>query len=72
MQRAGVKKFKVKLHVVIDIHGKVHLKNIQENPYPELNIAIRKLAKKAIFSAPSRQGKNVQAEFIWPLMLKES
>ncbi|MFT5759630.1 MAG: hypothetical protein ACI9LM_004397 [Alteromonadaceae bacterium] len=72
MQRAGVKKIKVKLHVVIDQNGKVHLKKIQENPYPELNHAIRKLTKKARFSAPSRQGKKVQAEFIWPLMLKES
>ena len=72
MQSSGVKKVEVKLHVVIDTNGKVHLKNIKKNPYPELNPAIKKLVSKARFSAPQRQGKNVQAEFIWPLVLKES
>lgn len=72
MKRSGVKKLTVKLHVVIDINGKVHLKNIKENPYPQLNLAIRKLTQKARFSAPQRQGESVQAEFIWPLVLKES
>lgn len=72
MHRSGVKKINVKLHVVIDKSGKVHLKNIRNNPYPELNLAIRQLTKRARFSAPQRQGENVQAEFIWPLVLKES
>lgn len=72
MKRSGVKNLTVKLHVIIDINGKIHLKNIKENPYPQLNLAIRKLTQKARFSAPQRQGKNVQAEFIWPLVLKES
>lgn len=72
MRRSGVRKFKVKLHVVIDKNGKVHLKSIQENPYPELNLAIRQLTKRARFSPPQRHDKNVQAEFIWPLVLKES
>jgi hypothetical protein len=72
MQNAGVKKINVKLHVVLDQNGNVHLKNIKENPYPELNHAIKQLVKKARFSAPQRQGENVQAEFIWPLVLKES
>ncbi|REL26907.1 hypothetical protein DXX93_10220 [Thalassotalea euphylliae] len=72
MKGAGVKQVKVKLHVVIEIDGKVHLKAIKENPYPELNIAIKQLTKKARFTAPKRQGKAVRAEFIWPLVLKES
>lgn len=72
MRASGVNKFKVKLHVVIDKSGRVHLKSIQENPYPELNLSIRKLTKRARFSPPQRHDKNVQAEFIWPLVLKES
>lgn len=72
MKNSGVKKIMVKLHVVIDSQGKVHLKKIKENPYPQLNSAIRQLTQKARFSAPLRQGKSVQAEFIWPLVLKES
>ena len=72
MRRSGVRKFKVKLHVLILKNGKVHLKSIKENPYPELNPAIRKLTKKARFSPPQRHDKAVQAEFIWPLVLKES
>lgn len=72
MQGAGIKRVKVKLHVVIDEKGQVHLKNIIENPYPELSSAIKKLTKRARFSAPERQGKPVRAEFIWPLVLKES
>jgi len=72
MQGAGIKRVKVKLHVVIDEKGHAHLKNIVENLYPELNLAIKKLTKRARFSAPERQGKPVRAEFIWPLVLKES
>lgn len=72
MKRSGVKKIKIKLHVVIDRNGNVLLKKIKENPYPQLNSAIRKLTQKAKFSAPTRQGEKVKAEFIWPLVLKES
>lgn len=71
MKRSGVKKLNIKLHVVIDTNGNVFLKKIKENPYPQLNAAIRRLAKKAKFSAPTRQGERVKAEFIWPLVLKE-
>ncbi len=72
MKGAGIKQVKVKLHVVIDQNGQVHLKKIIKNPYPELTSAIKKLTKRARFSAPERQGKPVRAEFIWPLVLKES
>lgn len=72
MRGAGVKRVKVKLHVVIDENGQVYLKKIIKNSYPELNSAIKKLTKRARFSAPERQGKPVRAEFIWPLVLKES
>lgn len=70
MKRDGVREILVKLHVVIDISGKVHLKAIKDNPYPKLNYGLKQLIARARFSAPKRQGKPVQAEFIWPLMLK--
>jgi hypothetical protein len=70
MKRDKVKKILVKLHVVIDEAGKVHLKAIKDNPYPKLSSALKQLISKVRFSPPQRHGKPVQAEFIWPLMLK--
>lgn len=71
MKRQGVKKVTVKLHVQIDTYGRVLLKAIKENPYPQLNKALASLARSAKFTPPKRHGKSVKAEFIWPLELKE-
>lgn len=72
MKRAGVKNIAVKLHVVIDQNGRVHLKAIKNNPYPKLNFSLKQLTMKARFTPPKRHDKSVKAEFIWPLILKES
>ena len=71
MRRKGVKKVSVKLHVQIDTYGRVLLKTIKENPYPQLNNALVGLVRAAKFTPPKRHGKLVKAEFIWPLELKE-
>lgn len=71
MRRRGVKKVAVKLHVQIDTYGRVLLKTIKENPYPQLNNALEALVRSAKFTPPKRHGKLVKAEFIWPLELKE-
>lgn len=71
MKRKGVKKVTVKLHVQIDTYGRVLLKAIKENPYPQLNKALVALVRSAKFTPPKRHGKLVKAEFIWPLELKE-
>lgn len=71
LRRKGVKKVLVKLHVQIDTYGRVILKAIKENPYPELNKALVAVVRSAKFTPPKRHGKLVKAEFIWPLELKE-
>lgn len=72
MRRQGVKQVQVKLHVVINAQGQVRLQSITENDYPQLAPALIKLVNRAKFTAPMHQGKAVSAEFIWPLVLKES
>lgn len=71
MKRRGVKKVKVKLHVQIDTFGRVVLKSVKENPYPDLNKALAAMVRSVKFTPPKRHGKAVKAEFIWPLELKE-
>ena len=71
LKRKGVTKVLVKLHVQIDTYGRVLLKGIKENPYPELNKALVAVVRSAKFTPPKRHGKLVKAEFIWPLELKE-
>ena len=71
MRRAGIKRVALKLHVVIDQTGRVHLKEVINNPYPGLNYSLKQLTMRTRFTLPTRHGKPVNTEFIWPLTLKE-
>ncbi|GAA6185314.1 hypothetical protein [Aliiglaciecola sp. NS0011-25] len=72
LKRKGVTSAAVKLAVLIDERGSVLLKNITQNQYPELDIAIRKLVKQARFSIPKKDGVAVRASFNWPLEFADS
>ena len=72
LKDSGIKKVKVKLHVLITQQGRVRLKRIVNNPNKALVPEIKKMLRLAKFTVPKREGKPVRAEFIWPIVLKES
>ncbi len=70
--RKGVSSIAIELNVLIDESGKVMLRNIVQNPYPEFEPIIHKLMKKARFTAPKKNGVSVRAAFNWPLEFSHS
>ena len=72
LYQRGVERALAKLHIVIDEHGKVLLKAITHLDHPELRASLKQAVQQARFSAPTKSGQPVKAEFIWPLELKHS
>lgn len=72
LKHRGINKSKVKLHVMIDEQGKVHLKNIVNIDNPELKPGIQQAVRQARFTIPQKSGQAVKAEFIWPLEVESS
>lgn len=68
--RAGVKKAKVKLDVLIDEQGHVSLIDILENSHPELDVEISRIVRASRFSIPKKEDTAVRARFIWPVEFK--
>lgn len=63
----GINSAKVELDVLIDETGKVLLKQVNRNPYPELDEAIKQLVGNARFTAPKKNAVVVRARFNWPV-----
>ena len=63
----GIKRFKVELSVMIDEGGRVLLRDIVLNPYPEVNDRIRSLLVRARFTPPIKDGTAAREVFIWPI-----
>lgn len=72
LYQRGVNKALVKLLVMIDEQGQVHLQKITQLKYPELKPSLKQAISQARFTPPKVDGKLVKAEFIWPLALEHS
>ncbi|WP_049721047.1 energy transducer TonB family protein [Gilvimarinus polysaccharolyticus] len=72
LRQRGVKRVNVELDVMINENGRVTLRSIVNNPYPELRPVIHQLVKQARFSAPQKSGAAVRATFNWPIELSQS
>lgn len=72
LYQRGVNKALVKLLVMIDEQGQVHLQQITQLKYPELKPSLQQAISQARFTPPTMDGKLVKAEFIWPLELEHS
>lgn len=70
LTRAGVKQGKVVLEVMINMAGTVHVKRAISSTHPELIPMAKTFAAKARFSPPKKDGRNVNALFNWPLILR--
>ncbi|MEM7217290.1 MAG: hypothetical protein AAF515_02925 [Pseudomonadota bacterium] len=72
MLRAGIDRFKVELAVLIDESGRVRLRSIRSNEYPEMEDRIRSLIARARFSPPEKDGERVRARFVWPIEFRSN
>ncbi|GAA6153622.1 hypothetical protein NBRC116587_30440 [Pseudoteredinibacter isoporae] len=72
LYQRGVNRAQVKLLVMIDEQGQVHLQKITQLKYPELKPSLKHAISQARFTPPKVDGKLVKAEFIWPLELEHS
>lgn len=72
LKRKGVKLAEVELDVMIDEQGSVLLRRIVHNQYPELDLVIQKLVRRARFSVPKKDGIAVKAAFHWPVEFADS
>lgn len=70
LSRKGITQVMVKMDVLIDESGAVTLIEIIENPYPELNAELHKIARTSRFTPPQKDNQPVRARFIWPLAIK--
>lgn len=70
LRRRGVDSVSFEAHVVIDQSGAVTLRQIIDNPYPELEPQIRELMRRARFTPPEKDGQRVRAAFVWPLLIQ--
>ncbi|MEM6999181.1 MAG: hypothetical protein AAF529_00245 [Pseudomonadota bacterium] len=67
LKSKGVRRAAVELNVLIDETGKVFLKEILKNPYPQLTTRIEAVMRRARFTPPQKDGAKVRAVFIWPI-----
>ncbi|MBL4826381.1 MAG: hypothetical protein JKY66_01465 [Spongiibacteraceae bacterium] len=72
LSRRGINKVTALVDVMIDGAGRVVLRKILRNPYPEMTPVITKLVNNARFTAPKKDGVIVRAAFNWPLEFSKS
>lgn len=63
----GIRRAAVELRVMIDEEGRVFLKDVVRNSYPELRPRIEAVMRRARFSPPRKDGAKVRAVFVWPI-----
>lgn len=67
LTRRGIRKATVELDVLIDENGRVTLRSVRANPYPELQPLIDQVVRKSRFTSPTKEGQPVRAVFTWPV-----
>ncbi len=69
-RKAGVREGKVTLEVTISRKGSVTVHGVRESSHPDFEPMAIQFAERARFSSPVKDGRSVQARFVWPLTLK--
>ena len=67
----GITEGKVTLEVLITSSGSVRVRRTLDSTHAELVAVARSFASKSRFSVPSKDGRNVNALFRWPLLLRQ-
>lgn len=68
MRRRGINRIATKVEIIIDQNGKAFVKKIVDPVYPEMIDIIRKAINDSRFTVPRKNGKPVQAVYLYNLV----
>lgn len=71
LARKGVTRGTVTLEVELSTSGSVSIRRVVSSTHPELNIAARRVASGARFTAPKKNGRPVKAIMHWPIVIQK-
>jgi hypothetical protein len=66
----GLAEFELRYHILVDEQGQGYPIALVQNPFPALNSEFMEWASRVRFTAPTRLGIPVRAEYVWPVKLK--
>lgn len=67
MRESGIDKVLTKVEIIIDAQGKAYVKKIVDPVYPEMVEVIRKAINDSRFTVPTKNGRPVQAVYLYNL-----
>ncbi|HEY6527227.1 MAG TPA: hypothetical protein VIZ65_00935 [Cellvibrionaceae bacterium] len=67
MRESGIDKVATKVEIIIDAKGKAYVKKIVDPVYPEMVEVIRKAINDSRFTVPTKNGRPVQAVYLYNL-----
>jgi periplasmic protein TonB len=67
MRESGIDKVATKVEIIIDAQGKAYVKKIVDPVYPEMVEVIRKAINDSRFTVPTKNGRAVQAVYLYSL-----
>jgi hypothetical protein len=70
LSEAGIERFLVRLHILIDEEGVPRLLGIVENPHPSENQRIAEFVGDVRFTPPRKLGIPVSTEYLWPVLFR--
>ena len=65
IRKQGIKRISTEVELIIDQTGKPYIKRITDAVYPEMEDVIRKWVQHARFSIPKKDGRPVQAIYLY-------
>lgn len=68
LRRKGIKRVETKVEIIIDQSGQAFVKRIIDPVYPEMMEVIRKAINDSRFTIPKKDGKPVQAIYLYTLV----
>ncbi len=67
LRESGIDKVATKVEIIIDAQGKAYVKKIVDPVYPEMVEVIRKAINDSRFTVPTKNGRPVQAVYLYSL-----
>jgi len=67
LRESGIDKVATKVEIIIDAQGKAYVKKIVDPVYPEMVEVIRKAINDSRFTVPTKNGRPVQAVYLYNL-----
>ena len=68
LSRRGLNRIETQVEIIIDQHGKAFVRKIIDPGYPEMIEVIRKAINDSRFTVPTKDGKPVQAVYLYTLV----